>query len=96
MALAEGAKAAAVVPTRRRSGAQRRRRRSPSDLRLLAGFGGWPAVLAATVSANDADGGLGGDVADGDSEAAAGSGGCSRRRWLALVAAATAADLRRL
>uniref|UniRef100_A0A0E0GTC0 Uncharacterized protein n=1 Tax=Oryza nivara TaxID=4536 RepID=A0A0E0GTC0_ORYNI len=39
--------------------------------------------LAVATTADDADGGLGGDVADGDSEAAAGSGGCSRRRWLA-------------
>uniref|UniRef100_A0A0D3FFI9 Uncharacterized protein n=1 Tax=Oryza barthii TaxID=65489 RepID=A0A0D3FFI9_9ORYZ len=42
MAMAVGAKAAAVVPTQRRRGA---RRRSPSDLRLLAGSGGWPAVV---------------------------------------------------
>uniref|UniRef100_A0A0D9Z414 DUF834 domain-containing protein n=1 Tax=Oryza glumipatula TaxID=40148 RepID=A0A0D9Z414_9ORYZ len=42
MAMAAGAKAAAVVPTRRRRDA---RRRSPSDLRLLAGSGGWPAVV---------------------------------------------------
>ncbi|BAS86225.1 Os03g0731650 [Oryza sativa Japonica Group] len=67
----------------------------------VAGSRGWPAVvrrwwsrqLAVVTTADDADGGLGGDVADGDSEAAAGSGGCSRRRWLASVAAATAADL---
>uniref|UniRef100_A0A0D3FNN6 Uncharacterized protein n=1 Tax=Oryza barthii TaxID=65489 RepID=A0A0D3FNN6_9ORYZ len=53
----------------------------------------WSRQLAAATTADDADRGLSGDVADGDSEAAAGSGGCSRRRWLASVAAATAADL---
>uniref|UniRef100_A0A0E0H3T6 Uncharacterized protein n=1 Tax=Oryza nivara TaxID=4536 RepID=A0A0E0H3T6_ORYNI len=56
----------------------------------------WSRQLAAAASADDVGGGLGGSVAEGDSEAAAGSvGGDSWRRWLASVAAATAADLRR-
>jgi hypothetical protein len=44
--------------------------------------------LAATASADDADG-LGGGMAKGDNKAAAGSGGGSWRRWLVATTAVT-------
>jgi hypothetical protein len=49
----------------------------------------WPRQLAATASADDAGEGLGGSMANGDNEAAAGSGGSSRRRWLVAATAVT-------
>ncbi|BAS90603.1 Os04g0576200 [Oryza sativa Japonica Group] len=68
-----------------------RRQRATCDgwRRQLATAARWSRQLAATASANDAGEGIGGSMAEGDNEKAAGSGGGSRRRWLVAATAVT-------